>query len=238
MLVSFRDLAGLDLTVPWVLEPYLPAEGIVLLYGKKGVGKSPITWSLTQSVASGEPWFGFAVQRPGAVLYVEVDTPPAGVRIRAPYIVTAPNAYLYAPTNPLVCQTPLEREARAIEPVLVILNTLRKIHPWDDKVSETPQRVYGVLRQLWPSACLLCVHHEKKDPTDHPYAEGEEYSGSLAWHNDAQVALRLSIPRGHPLRDGQALELGMTGNQMAAKAEPLRLILGQDGYTLTTRAGR
>ena len=221
----------------WLIEPYLPREGVVLLYGKKGTGKSPLTWAMAQAVATGVSDI-FTVRSLGKVLYIEVDSPFPTVQLRAPKAVTSERVCFYFPEDPLICLEQGMRRLAGAEwgftPVLVIFNTLRKIHPWDDKVSETPSRVYGAMRGIWPHACLLFVHHEKKDPTDHYYTLGEEYSGSLAWHNDSQVAMRLSVPSGRPFRDrGQALVLSNTGNQLGAKAPPLKLILGPDGAGLS-----
>ena len=242
MLMQSDRLAAYSHPAPaWLIEPYLPSEGIVFLYGKKGVGKSPLTWAMAQAVATGESDL-FTVRSTGQVLYVEVDSPLPTVKLRAPKVLSSPNAWYCFPRDPLIClplgMAEIQRECRDLNPVLVIFNTLRKIHPWDDKVSETPTKVYGAMRAVWPKTCLLFVHHEKKDPTQHFYSPGEEYSGSLAWHNDAQVALRLAVPRGRPFKgeqEGASFTLYNTGNQLCAKAVPLRLILESNGATFHAR---
>ena len=237
MLMPSDRLATYSHPAPaWLIEPYLPREGIVFLYGKKGVGKSPLTWAMAQAVATGESNL-FAVRSTCQVLYVEVDSPLPTVKLRAPLVLNSPNAIFCFPSDPLICcprgMEELRLECRDLTPGLVVFNTLRKIHPWDDKVSETPSRVYGAMRALWPHACLLFVHHEKKDPTEYPYTAGEEYSGSLAWHNDAQVALRLAVPRGRPLdpKQGMLFTLTNIGNQLGPKAPPVKLLLAPNGAT-------
>ena len=244
MLICTDKLVAHPDTAPvWLLEPYLPREGIVFLYGKKGVGKSPLTWAMSQAVATGASDGIFTVKSTGQVLYVEVDSPLPAVKLRAPRVLSSPNAWFCFPRDPLIClprgSAEIQRECQGLKPALVVFNTLRKIHPWDDKVSETPSKVYGAMRAIWPEACLLFVHHEKKDPTERYYSPGEEYSGSLAWHNDAQVALRLAVPRGRPFKDegsaGTPFTLFNTGNQLGAKASPMRLVLAPDGATFHAR---
>ena len=86
----------------WLIEPYLPSEGIVFLYGKKGVGKSPLTWAMAQAVATGESDL-FTVRSTGQVLYVEVDSPLPTVKLRAPKVLSSPNAWYCFPRDPLIC---------------------------------------------------------------------------------------------------------------------------------------
>ncbi len=224
---------------PWLLEPYIPREGVIFLYGKKGVGKSPLTWSLARSIASGEPWMGLPVSSPGEVLYIEVDSPLSVVKARTDHLKFPPNLFFYFPTNSFLCSQDgydqMKKETGHLHPSLVIVNTLRKVHLFKDKEPETPAKVYTLFRKLFQS--VLFVHHEKKTPADpeQGYERGEEFSGSLAWANDAQVCLQLRrAPRSKD--DGSHnLILVNTGNQLHAQPPDLKLLLDADGYTLTPR---
>lgn len=225
--------------VPWLIQPYIPREGVIFLYGKKGVGKSPLTWSLAHSVASGEPWLGLPVQNTGTVLYIEVDSPLSVVKVRTDHMRFTPQTLFYFPTDPLLClpegYAQLKRETEQVSPALVIVNTLRKIHSYSDKDSDTPARIYSKFRRLWPS--ILFVHHEKRTPAnpDEAFEPGEEFSGSLAWHNDAQTCLHLRRATRSKEDGSHNLLLINTGNQLTALAPTLKLELGQDGYSLSPR---
>lgn len=231
---------------PWLLKPYLPREGIVFLYGKKGVGKSPLTWTLARSIATGEPFFGCQPQGKGRVLYIEVDSPLSLVAGRFEgKTPLPPEVCFYFPSNPVIISKDGRRQLgqdlreylKGQKPELVIINTLRKIHVLKDTESATVSFVYSQLRTLFPGSCLLIVHHEKKTPAnpEHSFEKGEEFSGSLAWHNDANVCLNLRRAAGLHAKEGMNLSLEMTGNQLGAHADDLLLNLAPDGFTLRPR---
>lgn len=228
------ELPDIQDEAAWLIKPYIPREGVVFLYGKKGVGKSPLSWALAQSVATGAPWLGHAVQDPGPVLYLEVDTPLPVVSARMRQALKSHSIRVHFPPGSLADVAGWERfkrEAKAWEvPKLVIVNTLRKVHAAKDTDSNIPALVYSRFRAQWPASCIYFNHHEKKTPAnpDHQFSLGEEFSGSLAWANDAQVVLRLWRRAGGAYNEGRETILSMSGNQIAPQAGPLRFYL-KDG---------
>lgn len=232
MLVYAPDLGKDSPAATWIIAPYIPTEGVVLLYGKKGVGKSPLTWALAESYATGASWLGHIPTHTGRVLYIEADTPRLVVAPRMRLAVTSPNIAVYFPPGSISDHDGwrrLKEETAEVRPGLVIVNTLRKVHAGDDKSSDVPAQVYDRFRGQWPNACHVFVHHEKKTPAnpDHTLTEGEEFSGSLAWANDAQVVLRLWCHTGRPSAKGRETILTMTGNQLAPLAPPTRYFLAE-----------
>jgi hypothetical protein len=230
----------------FLVDPYVPREGIVFFHGKKSLGKSPLTWELARCVALGQSFLGRPTSK-GRVLYVEADTPPILVRKRLQklpgplptdwYLEFTPPFNVLIPNSPAVNR--LRTIGRDLSPELVIINTLRKVHYADDKESDVPVRVYGAFQDLFPHAALWFTHHDKKsgDPTI-PRDPAEEHSGSAAWRNDAQVAL-------HLVKNGAGkgvLRLDHTGSQVSELAEPIVLQLEDDGSNIglhsRRRAGR
>lgn len=243
MLIRAPELATQSATTPWIIEPYFPREGIVLLYGKKGVGKSPLTWALAEACATGSEWLvpHLPVKEVGPVLYIEADTPRLVVSQRMGQVLSSPDVHIYFPPGSIADADGwrrLQHETEAVTPSLVIINTLRKVHAQKDTDSNIPNLVYTRFRTQWPHACLVFVHHEKKTPAnpDHEFTEGEEFSGSLAWANDAQVVLRLQRRVGHPKSTGYECLLKMEGNQLAPKSAPLQLFLS-DGVFIAQKRG-
>lgn len=187
---------------PWLIEPYIPLGGVVFFHGPTSVGKSPFTWKLASSVTTGTDFFGFAPARTGNVLYLEFDTPGALLHprlksLRQPpdghrmYLEVWPRGLNVVSPNPMDVNR-LHQLQKLVDPVLVIVNTLRKAHALDDKNSETPSQVYNAFRRFFPSATLFFVHHDKKESSD-PYANPDQaFSGSAAWANDAQIALHIT----------------------------------------------
>jgi len=221
----------------WLVKPFFPREGIVLLYGKKGVGKSPLTWALAEAVATGTPWLGDKPTTTGEVLYLELDTPRMVVEPRIRQAITSSQVAIFFPETPISDPAGwkvMVDQTKHVKPVLVVVNTLRKSHSSTDIESSIPSRLYAKFQTTWPRTCLAFVHHEKKTPTnpDHGAEEGEEFSGSLAWANDAQVVMRLGRPLGRPIQDAPTLMLSMSGNQLAGCSRPRRFSL-IDGWQLS-----
>ena len=60
--------------VRYCIEGLVPLASTILLHGKWGVGKSPLTWAMAFSVAQGSPFLGLNTVQ-GSVIYIEADTP-------------------------------------------------------------------------------------------------------------------------------------------------------------------
>ena len=237
--------------VEWIIEPFLPRGGVVFLHGPTSVGKSPFTWALATSVSEGIPFCGYPVKHSGVVLYVELDTPGNLLQPRLRCLRVMPQLMwlevLHRPID--ICG--LDEDSKlgerlhelqaSLDPVLVIVNTLRKAHTEDDKDSSTPSRVYGAWRAYFPEAALLFVHHDKKTPTGKKEVVDEDqmFSGSQHWANDAQVALHIKRAKKVNLNPGETLGeytktpivVRMTKSQVSdhERFPPLQMRLESDG---------
>lgn len=221
----------------WLIEPYIPVQGTVLLHGKFSLGKSPLVWRIAQCVSEGIDFFGLPVAVTGNVLYVEVDEPLMLTVERLKLLNPLPSKVTVVGINPfsvLQLQPEDSRVLRglneSLHPKLVIVNTLRKCHHLIDTESTAPSQVYGAWRSLFPESCVLFVHHDKKSSTSFDgstvEARDEDFSGSQAWANDAQVALHLI---GSGDRKHRMVRLKMTKTQLSQLADPISMKLGEDG---------
>lgn len=240
LVLTASEFLGIEFSdTPYLVEPYVPRQGLVFFHGKKGLGKSPLTWALAQAVASGTPFLGLPTIQ-GRVLYIEVDTPALHLIQQRIAKMPLPLAqewvfYLGAPLDVLNSQDVGLATLRTVSKTrgpfdLVIVNTLRKVHRADDKEGHVPSQVYAAFHALFPSAALWFTHHDKKtgDPTVHRPSE-EEFSGNLAWVNDATVGLHLV--RGGAVEEG-ILRLEHTHNQVGPTLPPLLIHLDVDGTTI------
>lgn len=236
--ISWEDLNAREYKDPdFILDPYIPREGIVLLWGATSTGKSPLGWSMCSAVGTGTSFFGLPT-RPGRVLYVENDTPEQIVASRVRKISPAPNVWwlflqpLSLPNVEPETKRILLKANDELAPDVVFLNTLRKLHDMDDKDSTTPKIVYSFFRKIFPRSALVFVHHVRKQSTDPRAVEHskESFSGSNHWLDDAQVGVHLESyesPR-------ENLRLYHRKSQASELLRPLPLRLHDDGSTLTS----
>ncbi len=218
------------------IDPFVIRQGITLIWGKTSIGKSPLTWEMARAIGSGEDFFGLKTEK-GRVLYIEVDTPLGVVHDRVTKIPAAPDVwFLFG--NPFNLPF-MDKEDRGelvkirdeVRPDVVFFNTLRKMHTMDDREAKVPRLVYGLMKDTFPKAALVFVHHERKSSVD-PRAqshEGEAFSGSGHWLNDAQSGLQLQ-----KYSDGRSnLMLYHRKSQASMKLKPMPLLLARDGTRLT-----
>ena len=220
----------------FAVTPYLPFGGVTFLYGKTRLGKSPLTWEMGRCVASGESFLGIYPVVKGRVLYCDLDTPPALVHARLSLVESPPEDFfiefpgvrniLHEPT-----QAYFRRLKDEIQPIFVILNTLRKLYGGDEKDASLPSRIYATLMAIFAPAAILVVHHDKKsagNPDDQSDPD-EAFSGHMAWLNDCQVGL-------HLVRQGGSvpglLRLIHAKSQVSAEEPPRVLQLAADGTHL------
>lgn len=240
-LVSWEDFKEKTFEAPpWLIEPYIPADGIVLLWGETSTGKSPLGWHLAAAVGSGTNFFGLPATR-GRVLYLEVDTPQRLVHKRLSNLESAPNVdFLFLPPLSIPDVAPadlalLERAA-ARDYQMIVVNTLRKVHDLNDKEAQTPKIVYSWFQHLFPGTALVFVHHTKKSQlVDGKSTHGkdkESFSGAMNWLNDAQVGLFLQ--RFEKETEGINLRLCHEKSQVSELLGYMGLYLDpKDGVTMT-----
>ena len=207
---------------PWIIKPFLPAGGVVLLHGPTSIGKSPLMWRAACCAASGEDFFGMTPERTGNVIFVELDTPAMLLQERLSHLIGKPpeNFWLECLGKPIdilklseALTYRFNQLQRAFEPVLVVINTLRKCHRLDDKDSGAAARVYGAWRELFPTALLVFVGHDKKSDAKNQTDPDHAHSGTQHWADDAQVVLHMT----KTTRDGKRsiAHIKMTKSQVS-----------------------
>jgi putative DNA primase/helicase len=86
--VSVTELLRLDVKDrEMVLHPFLPTQGLAMLYSQRGVGKTFISLGISVAVASGMAFLKWAAPKARRVLYVDGEMPCATLRDRISNIV-------------------------------------------------------------------------------------------------------------------------------------------------------
>jgi len=226
--------------LPWLVQDLWGAAAVGIIGGPPKCCKSWLGLDLAVSVASGTPCLGrFEVHTPGpAVVYLAEDALPH-VRDRVAHlcrhrglalnsldlhVITAPSLRLDRPDD----QHALDQALAALQPRLLLLDPLVRLHRLDENSAADVSGLLGFLRELnrRHNLALVVVHHMAKRSRRDP---GQALRGSSdlhAWTDSACYLVRRSDQR-----------LRLTVQHRAAPAlDPLLLSLAHaDGQPLRLR---
>jgi len=65
-----------------ILDPFLPSQGLCLLYAKRGVGKTHVALEIAYAVATGGTFLKFRAPKPKKVLYIDGEMPASAMQER------------------------------------------------------------------------------------------------------------------------------------------------------------
>lgn len=174
---------------PWVIQGLVPVGGLVNVYAKPKVGKSWLVLGWAMDVASGKSdWEGYAIPKPGPVFYLQIDTPREEWSRRAQHVretVKKENVPLYMadmwciprfPANILEPEDPtvawLKSEVERIQPVMIIIDTLRETHGGDEDNSTIMRNVISALVGACRPAAIVLISHSRKDQAGWQQGQG------------------------------------------------------------------
>lgn len=172
-LYSARDFDELP-DLEWRVESIFPEEGLALVYGPSGVGKSFLCLDLAAAIAEGRPWFGHQISA-ADVVYVALEG-QAGIRMRVAAWEKAfgrpfPSgvSFMFTPfelnttTEPMALVKEIEAAGGA---QVIIIDTLNRAAVGLDENSSTGmgQVIVGAnLLQMATKGLVLLIHHPGKD---------------------------------------------------------------------------
>lgn len=182
----------------WLIDPVIPAGGLVGLYGPPGTGKSFLAIDMALSVACGRPWQGHDTKT-GSVLYISAEGGTGiGKRVSA-WLRTRAVSPANAEVAWLTEAIPLYGDSEALDglmtrvfdelkdkPALVIVDTLARCFDGDENQQEDMGRfIQGIDRMRRDfGATLMVVHHTRMD--------GERERGNTAFRGAADAMLSLA----------------------------------------------
>lgn len=225
-------------TPPFTVAPFFPSGGLCLLYGKRGIGKTLLSMTLTRDVAVGRPFLGRfdTSQNAGPVIYVQLDMTDKVFQERLQltqdtfnvdnwYVVTGVASVGRATQN-----TAWVQDVVAVQPSLIIIDTLRKAHSYNENDSDSAGRFYAKLRELFGWTSVMLIHHDKKDQPDAIGLSGaEKFRGSGAWLDDVDVGLHLT-------KKGKGLVLEFSKLRTCADIDPIPLMIDEANLTVMAPA--
>lgn len=218
------DVADLERLPPpdWLLEEFIPAGGLAVLFGPSGIGKSFLAKDWALCVAEGLAWYGKPAKS-GWVLYIAAEGRAGlGVRVRAWMNARRRSTverirFLPEAVN-FLDRSQLDRAARTLKllpeaPALIAIDTMaRTMIGGDENAARDVGLFIAAVDELCAgsNAARLIVHHTGKN--------GEDERGSSALRGAADVM--------HALRpDGGGLRLECVKSKDAEPYHPWRLRL-------------
>lgn len=219
----------------WLVEGMLEDQGLALIYGASGAGKTFVAVDLACSVAAGVEWMGKATKQ-GRVVYVLAEGKP---RRFAQRLHTWKHAHDDADLNDLRVQvTAVDlRDANAVAslvrkirsrldepPALVVIDTLARSLPGADENSakDVGMAVDSMSRIGAEFGCLvLAVHH---------VGHGEQYRerGSSALRGAVDTSMSVTATNG-------VIVLACSKQKEAEEFDPISLTLEHVGPSVVVR---
>lgn len=239
---SIDELLELELEhEEWVVDPFLPAGGRMLLYGETGVGKSQVAMTMALAVLQGLPFLDKFGTTRGNVCYIQADMPlvewKERIQLSTKHLPTTSGFFQ------IFCAETLNilEEARHPErsqfrewiiefgPKLVIVDVLSETHQEDENDNSVPGPVYNAWKKIvGTQAGILFVHHEKK-PAE--YRNNKySFSGAHKWLDLCSSSLRVSESRNQIfLENPKAARNAARADKIALDRDPQTLLVRPAG---------
>lgn len=158
----------------WIVQDLVPVGGITNIYAKPKLGKTFVFMGMGAAIANGDDeWEGFEIQTPGKVMFLEVDTPREEMADRFQKMAINNQSFAIAdmwqvPDFPYNILQPkmfnwFQQEVQRINPVMVVIDTIREVHEQDENDSTGMKKVLGQLIAACRPAAVVLISHSRKD---------------------------------------------------------------------------
>jgi len=165
---SLEDLWQLPVATEFLWEPFLRTDGITLLVGPAGIGKSLLALWIGIHIAQGLSLFGFKTQQT-TVLYVDGESNETQTKSRITQFLSSPitNFNYVAFSGDLfhiANYAAFVHFVQQIKPGLIILDSLIRFHTLDENKSSDMKRLAHFFRDLITrfQTAFLLLHHTRK----------------------------------------------------------------------------
>ena len=179
----------------YLIEPIL-IEGTVSVLGAfTGTGKSITALSIMKSLLTGEPlWGKYLVAKTGPVLLVDEETPQSFLRERTTkmgFTLGLPLYFLHFQDVRLDrddCFKALMERIEEVNPILVVIDSLIRVHRAKEDDSSQMSQVIGRLRKIANTdTTVIAIHHHRKG--EGPLAHKLRGSSDIPGGVDIEYAL-------------------------------------------------
>ncbi len=176
VLLKWNDVQYLDVKTEYLLDRLIPKQGITLLFGRGGIGKSSLCLQIAHAIGNGIPFDNIqTIKMP--VYYIDFENPLTCLKERISNIGLSDNVSIWHISN----ETPPPRLDssdwvlyKQLPAGLLIFDTLRASNLSDENDSRQMAVVIARLKELREMGfTILLLHHT-------PKANENTYKGSTA----------------------------------------------------------
>jgi len=209
--ISAPELVSADLPPrERLLDPILPARGLAMLYGPRGLGKTHVALGIAWAAAAGDTFLRWHAGQPRRVFYVDGEMPAADMQERLRLIGPAPPMlrFLLADMQeePLPDlgtpdgQAMLESAWDDRPPELLVIDNLSSLvgGAHDNDVESWSAMQSWLLRLRRMAVSVLLVHHAGK---------GGQQRGTSRREDVLDMVLALRRPSNYQPKDGARFEV-------------------------------
>ena len=160
-----------------LLSPWLPSQGLAMIYASRGIGKTHLALGVAYAVASGGSFLGWQATSPSGVLYLDGEMPGVVMQERLGSIIMSNDL---EPSAPFILLTPdlqsegmpridTEEGQQAIESILtddiklIVVDNISTLAGAKENEADgwTPIQAWA-LRQRAAGRSVLFIHHSGK----------------------------------------------------------------------------
>lgn len=239
--LNIREL--LSMQIPpreFLLSPWLPSQGLAMIYAPRGIGKTMVALGLSYAVATGGKFLGWQATKPRRVVYLDGEMPLIAMQERMARIVqtsdTQPDADFFQLVSPDMQERGFnlatEEGRKRLEPLLestelvVVdnISTLASFGRENESESWLPLQEWALdLRRRGIS--VLFIHHAGK---------GGGQRGTSRREDVLDTVIALRRPKDYDPRNGAQFEVHFEKARglMGEDAAPFCAQLTEDGWTM------
>ena len=196
-----------------LVDPILPARGLAMLYGPRGLGKTHVAMGIAWAAASGGSFLRWRAERARRVFYVDGEMPAADMQERLRLTGSAPPSlrFLLADMQEVPLpdlaqpegQATLERawaEEGEGPPELLVIDNLSSLvsNARDNDTESWSSMQAWLLRLRRMGVSVLLVHHAGK---------GGQQRGTSRREDVLDIVLALRQPSDYEAKDGARFEI-------------------------------
>lgn len=166
----------MEVKIEWLIKGLLPKKAITVLHGKGGIGKTWLSLSIAESIATGKPFLGLKTEHM-PVYYIDYEN-PLPVLVERLKTLNIQGVYFWHISNetppPALDSKENYYYGKLPEGALIVFDTFRSAHTGDENDSRNISGVLTVLKLLREKGyTILLLHHTAK-------GNDSRYKGSTA----------------------------------------------------------